>query len=1362
MANSIRYGGDRPLQFIIGSRNWSLASHKSSISIDATNLVVDSSSPIGNLSDGSRSTYVRGTGIGPMTRNFLKVRFDLSQTDFASMTGKEISILAIESDLYYPVRSVALKSYTDSGFSLNEVVHTPSHTTVTTLASGERIFNIGGEARIDGKQQRGRMSELWESAITGNIISGLDGSRIFLNFEIGVTPDHPYIEIELRSGRSAFGVDGSFDNNIFDCAFTDPARTRRNHPNPPLHDTEYYNHSDQILRFSDPNTSGKGKKGLIYFMQSSGSGSANSIDFDGQQNIKIINGLINSVGLIALGTSIIASQNSGGGIYGLDTDGAYQNLIIAIADAPSSTGVAISNFNPSEQKIYWASQTNKTINKSDWNGENIEVIVTGLNNPWGIAWDNVNQKVYWCEFTDAEIKRCNSDGSSIETIVNTALTNPDSITVDNVNDKIYVTDSGSDRIKKYNLDGTGPSSIITGLTDPRGIAYNSVDDKIYWCEGGGTVKRANNDGTGVIVLASGQSGPRGICIRDMINGKQLVYFSDVVKSTVKRMDLDGSNLTGIIADVVVGRDIAVSVKDDLVFATDSNTDSILKCRTDGAFQEVLLTGLSNPEGIVINETEDKMYWAEPALGKITKANLDGTSQSIILPVENEPMILAMDETNAKIYWTDKTDDDVKRSNLDGTSKEVLISSGVTNATGIALDVPNNKMYIVHDSTSILRCNLDGSSPSDIITGLFLPHGIGVDTLNNKIYWTQVDGIFYADLDGTNQQTLDDTLLGDGPTGIQINPAADRYIELTTNGMARNQSTEWIPVGIFRDHQYVISYYNKMTGFTLKGAPFRIEMTVNSKPTEFTFLQEHIDIYYDQKTRSVYYLDANVRHVGKMHINTGQKEVLLNPTSSLFLGSITVNDDNIFWTAPDDQDIWKSNKDGTGEVMIVSNSGNPAGIDVHIDDNKLYWADIIAKKIYTSTYSGSSITEIMNLSPDIPYSVRVNESENKIYIAAEDKIIKANDNGSGKITIVTGLDGCRNLTIDKVNSKIYYTDYTGARLGKCNLDGTSNEIIDAGLGRIKSITNDRYNKVYFHFESWGRIDSMDVTDNDIRKVFQQGNQSIFDIYRDIGTQFSGAWGKNEIFIYRDRSTKELKLWFSQAKYTQIIDTSIHGEDINNIAIRFVVYEDPDFLFNPIIWQIDDMQLYSLNMPANPYEYTNIIVNNNTPLFYPKRDDLSGEVRVNRIGLFYYDVGLTEAKDVLTQMQDLGGETGFIVSMIENSPAGGSIMRNASGQVVGVYIPSSGLKRKMSLTLICPEKLKRFLKLLEESGDIFSLIDPQSDFSDYIQNFKATNWTAIDPKEPFDDRILATPQESLNLYIPSGAKYLWSATIQLEEV
>lgn len=199
-----------------------------------------------------------------------------------------------------------------------------------------------------------------------------------------------------------------------------------------------------------------------------------------------------------------------------------------------------------------------------------------------------------------------------------------------------------------------------------------------------------------------------------------------------------------------------------IYWTDDGTNKIQRANLDGSgIEDLVTTGLDQPEMIALDAGRAKMYWTDAGVDKIRRANFDGSNVEDcnvvgIQFVPNNPRGLALDLKNNKKYWTEThSPQNISRANLDGTKGEDLIKDPAVlpQPRGLAIDVQGNRMYWTDDSQHFIRCaDLDGSNISDVITsGLNQPVGIALHLTANKLYFADEGSgrVKRADLDGLN-------------------------------------------------------------------------------------------------------------------------------------------------------------------------------------------------------------------------------------------------------------------------------------------------------------------------------------------------------------------------------------------------------------------------------------------------------------------------------------------------------------------------------------------------------------------------------------------------------------------------------------
>ncbi len=172
------------------------------------------------------------------------------------------------------------------------------------------------------------------------------------------------------------------------------------------------------------------------------------------------------------------------------------------------------------------------------------------------------------------------------------------------------------------------------------------------------------------------------------------------------------------------------------------------------------TSVTCPSDCACSEDSDcddrqAMYWADAGTHKIQRANLDGTNiEDLITAGLDEPSGIALNVGNGKMYWPDFTADKIQRANLVGSCVEDLVTGSVEPSL-IALDLAAEKMYW-GVSGKIQRSNLDGSNVEEfVVEGLSCPRGSALDLDADKIYWSDrcTGKIQRTNLDGSGLSDL---------------------------------------------------------------------------------------------------------------------------------------------------------------------------------------------------------------------------------------------------------------------------------------------------------------------------------------------------------------------------------------------------------------------------------------------------------------------------------------------------------------------------------------------------------------------------------------------------------------------------------
>ena len=271
-----------------------------------------------------------------------------------------------------------------------------------------------------------------------------------------------------------------------------------------------------------------------------------------------------------------------------------------------------------------------------------------------------------------------------------------------------------------------------------------------------------------------------------------------------------------------------------------------------------------------------------------------------LASENPKLVLYIDipiiitkpdgETDSylSIYWIEKVssfDSYILQGDLAKTDIHDLVTQGLSSPKDIALDVTNGKIYWTNRE-SIWCANLDGTDVQAIVSELNRPISIALDVAGSKMYWTDEDtGIVRANLDGTDIQAVVTGLRS--PTDIALDVAGGKMYwadEGSGSDSGKIQRANFDGT----DVQAVV------TGLT--GAPIGIALDVTG---------------------------------GKM-----------------------------YWTERSRGKIQRANFDGTDVRAVVTGLRSPTGIALDVVGGKMYWADEGAGKIQCANLDGTDVRDVV--------------------------------------------------------------------------------------------------------------------------------------------------------------------------------------------------------------------------------------------------------------------------------------------------------------------------------------------------------------------------------------------------------------------
>ena len=423
-------------------------------------------------------------------------------------------------------------------------------------------------------------------------------------------------------------------------------------------------------------------------------------------------------------------------------------------------------------------------------------------------------------------------------------------------------------------------------------------------------------------------------------------------------------------------------------------------------------------------------------------------------------------------WNTALDASEIKQAMDG---EIVEYPGGTITTSNAQDAAHYIYGAAWGSGKIRRTTLDGSNIEDLVTGLRWPRDVALDIAGNKMYWVDAGAnkVQRANLDGTN---VDNLVNAQGhPFGVALD---------TTSG--KMYWSIWNPGKIRRANLDGTNVEDLITG-----------------------LKEPEDIDLDLSGGKIYWTDTATNKIQRANLDGSNIEDLVTVGLSHPLGlTLDVAGGKIYWTntsfwpwgGPGVDKISRANLDGTNlEDLVTTGFSIAHGIALDVSAGKMYWAD--GGKISRANLDGSNVEDVIigfgatgiaigipqpNTArpPDVPDesepSVETPSFEpGKLYWTTDDKIRRADLDGSNIQEIVTGKKNLRGLAVDSADEKIYWTvawtlnTDVVPKIQTADLDGSDIQDLVERVGSAQGIAVDGAgNKIY-----WTRPEIIQTADLD---------------------------------------------------------------------------------------------------------------------------------------------------------------------------------------------------------------------------------------------------------------------------------------------
>lgn len=510
-------------------------------------------------------------------------------------------------------------------------------------------------------------------------------------------------------------------------------------------------------------------------------------------------------------------------------------------------------------------------------------------------------------------------------------------------------------------------------------------------------------------------------------GTDKLYWTDY--RGIHRVDLDGGNMeTPVPIPLVFPIDVAVDEKSGKIYWSDYRTRKIQRSNLDGTNIEDLITATSgSPWHIAVDAIGRKIYWTDTSI--IQRANLDGTEVEDLVTQQNRlwwPRGIAVDSNGKKIYWADSDSKRIQRSNLDGTEIEDIVTDGLQNPYNVVVDPIEGKIYWT-DKDTFYRADLDGKNVEELKTGATALSAIAIDLAVRKLYWSDWNSgkINRSNLDGTDVEYVFTT-------------GAKRVFGVAVD--ADRRKIYWtdpkFPPQILRAN--------------LDGTDSEVLISTELSP---------YGIALDPSARKIYWTNNEAGRIQRSNFDGSNIENLVVDGFSWFSGiSLDTNGEKMYW-ADSGRGIRRSNLNGTDvETLVVNELAYPIDIAVDVNNSKMYWTNYKLRKIQRSNLDGTDVEDLLELNR-VPQGIALDVYRYNIFSTTVDFATGAGairclnfDGTDRQILFIPNnvmLEKTRlyyplGIAVDPYGGKIYWRDLNPSRIHRANFDGTDPEDVITGI------------------------------------------------------------------------------------------------------------------------------------------------------------------------------------------------------------------------------------------------------------------------------------------------------------------------------
>ncbi|XP_067287513.1 low-density lipoprotein receptor-related protein 1 isoform X2 [Pseudorasbora parva] len=742
------------------------------------------------------------------------------------------------------------------------------------------------------------------------------------------------------------------------------------------------------------------------------------------------------------------------------------------------------DFHLNESSLYWTDVVEDKIyrGKLSENGAALTsfdvVIQYGLATPEGLAVDWIAGNIYWVESNLDQIEVAKLDGTMRTTLLAGDVEHPRAIALDPREGILFWTDwdASMPRIEAASMSGHGRRTIHkeTGSGGwPNGLTVDYLERRILWIDArSDAIYSAKYDGSGLIEVLRGHEYLSHPFAVTMYGGE--VYWTDWRTNTLAKANKwTGNNVT------VVQR-TNTQPFDLQVYHPSRQPQAPNPCAANGGLGPCSHLCLINynqtfscacPHLMRLSEDNHTCYESRQFLLYARQIEIRGVDIynpyynyiiSFTVPDIDNVTVVDYDALEKRIYWSDVRTQTIKRAFINGTGIETVVSADIPNAHGLAVDwVSRNLFWTSYDGNKkqINVARLDGSFKNAVIQGLDKPHCLVLHPILGKLYWTDGDNISMANTDGTNRTVIFTNQKA--PVGLSIDYDTEQLYWISSGNSTINRCK--LDGSELEVLDAVKGKLNKASALAIMGDKLwwadqgtdQIGTCNKSDGGDWKVLRNstspmmHMKIYNETVQTGSNMCSNNNGDCSQLCLPTSPSSRSCMCTAGYSLRSGQQSCEGVgsfllYSVHEGIRGIPLDPADKSDALVPVSGTSLAVGIDLHADNDTIYWVDMGLSTISRAKRDQTWREDVITNGIGRVEGIAVDWIAGNIYWTDQgfDVIEVARLNGSFRYVVISqGLDKPRAITVHPAKGYLFWTEWGQyPRIERSRLDGSNRAVL----------------------------------------------------------------------------------------------------------------------------------------------------------------------------------------------------------------------------------------------------------------------------------------------------------------------------------